>query len=427
MSDPLAVRTPITLPWVLVLSSLLGLGLALRLHAFEFPAGFFFDEYHFVENARNYLDHKADWNDHPPLGKLIIAGSIRILGDRALAWRLPSLIAGLFTVVVSGLTVARLFRSRNAGVVAAALLASDGFLISYSRIGVLDGMLTASFALALLLTTFRWTPRLAIAAGVVLGSAANIKFSGICLALPLWVSISLDESSWARKAAWAVNLGAVGAVVYLGLYALGLEFAGQPTGVIAVVQDSQRLLQHHAGLTEMKHPYVSGWATWFLPRRAIVMARIDTLGEARVLTMLGNLATWWTAVLVSGAVLWKVLVQGFAVVRNQSTDENASPLTRFVVSHGKAVLVLGSAVFAFLAPWMLSHRDSYLYHFLPSYLALVMLLGGAVGWVRLLRPGLALGFLCVVLVVAAFYAPVWSFMPIRASAVNTRLFLEGWR
>ena len=427
MSSLPARPAVVTLPWLIALFSLLGLGLVLRLYAFDFPAGFFFDEYHFVENARNYLEHKADWNDHPPLGKLIIAGSIRLLGDRAVAWRLPSLVAGLFTVVLAGLTVARLFRSRNAGVVAAALLASDGFLISYSRVGVLDGMLAAALVLALFLTTLKWTPRLAIAAGVVLGGAACLKFSGICVALPLLVSLALDESSWRRRAALAVNLGAVAAVVYLGVYALGLSLAGQPTGVVAVVQDSQRLLQHHAALTEMKNPFVSGWATWFLPRRAIVMSRVDTLGEARVLTMLGNLATWWSAGLVGASVLWTVLVQGFAVVRHESIGEDASPLARFVVGHGKAVLVLTSAAFAFLAPWMLSHRDSYLYHFLPSYLAMVMLLGGAIGWLRLRAPRLALGFLCVVLVVAAFYAPVWSSMPMRASAVKSRLFLEGWR
>jgi dolichyl-phosphate-mannose--protein O-mannosyl transferase len=80
-----------------------------------------------------------------------------------------------------------------------------------------------------------------------------------------------------------------------------------------------------------------------------------------------------------------------------------------------------------LAPWALSHRDSYVYHFLPSYTALIILLGGYLGWARGRRPPLVLWFLAVVLVVAALYAPVWSMGPITLDAFRARLFLERWR
>ncbi len=58
---------------------LIALGVWCRTVGFGFPPTFLFDEHHFVENARNYLNHAADWNDHPPLGKLFIAASIRVL------------------------------------------------------------------------------------------------------------------------------------------------------------------------------------------------------------------------------------------------------------------------------------------------------------------------------------------------------------
>jgi dolichyl-phosphate-mannose--protein O-mannosyl transferase len=64
---------------------------------------------------------------------------------------------------------------------------------------------------------------------------------------------------------------------------------------------------------------------------------------------------------------------------------------------------------------------------LPCYLAIVLLLAGYVDWVRKRKPLDALIFVGVVLVVAAFYAPVWSSMATSAEAVQARLFLGSWR
>lgn len=424
-SDEASGRT--TLPWALVLLVLLLFGLWLRLHAFGFPPGFLFDEHHFVENARNYLSHRADWNDHPPLGKLLIAASILVLGDHSVAWRLPALLFGLVTLAAGGLATARLFRSRRAGLVALALLSADGFLIAYSRAGLLDGYLAGCLALALLLSTCRWNPGLALGAGALLGLAVNVKFSGVGVAAPLAVSLLFSSSSWGRRLGLGLVIGAAAAVVYVGVYAFGLSMAGQPAGARAVVSDTLRLLHHHAALTDMKNPSVSGWPSWVLPARAIVMSRVDSFGEVRVLTMLGNLVTWWSAVLLAAAAGWTVFALGARVVARESVEGEARLVTRFVVGHGKAVLLLGSAALAFLAPWVLTHRDSYLYHFLPSYEALVLLLGAFVAWLRGQAPRLALGFLCAVVLVASVYAPVWSSMPLPSAGVEGRLFLPGWR
>lgn len=44
---------------------LVTLGVLLRILGYAEPPTFTFDEHHFVENARNYLHGKNDWNDHP--------------------------------------------------------------------------------------------------------------------------------------------------------------------------------------------------------------------------------------------------------------------------------------------------------------------------------------------------------------------------
>jgi dolichyl-phosphate-mannose--protein O-mannosyl transferase len=194
------------------------------------------------------------------------------------------------------------------------------------------------------------------------------------------------------------------------VYALGLSLAGQPTGVAEVVRDSERLLEHHARLTAGQNPWVSQWFTWFLPKRPILMVREETLGEVRVLTMLGNLATWWAAGVCGGAALISAAVPALR--------------RRVLGEHVNAVVLLLSAAVAFVVPWVLSRRDSYLYHFLPTWPSLVLLLAGVVTW---LGGRARLSFLCVVLLVAVFYAPVWSTMPLSPSGVRARLFLESWR
>src|SRR5688500_13272282 len=102
------------------------------------PNQFTFDEYHFVENARNYLNGKADWNDHPPLGKLLMLPGIVLFGDNGWGWRAHAAVLGCLHIALMGFVAAGLFGSRRAGWLAAAFVAIDGLFVSYSRTALLD-------------------------------------------------------------------------------------------------------------------------------------------------------------------------------------------------------------------------------------------------------------------------------------------------
>jgi dolichyl-phosphate-mannose--protein O-mannosyl transferase len=417
-------------PLGVLIAAMLVLGVWLRVHAFGYPEVFMFDEHHFVENARNYLNNKADWNDHPPLGKLIIAQSIELLGDSSVGWRIPSLIFGFLTIACGGLASSRLFRSAGAGWLAAAFLSVDGFLIAYSRAALLDGFLAAGLAITLLISTFAVNAWAAMAAGALLGFSASIKFSGIAVALPI-VTAALFAKVPRRK---LVTMGALfcvtAALCYLAQYSRGLTLALKSATPVDVVQDTQRLIEHHAGLTDMKNPWTSGWITWAIPTRPAMLSYARNLGEVRVLSGLGNLALWWPGVLVTIASIVTILARGVVSIASpidETSASESSSVDTFVQAEGRAVLVLLAGCLGFIAPWVMSHRDSYIYHFLPAYVAIIMLLSGYVDWFRKRKPIDAMIFIGVVLVVAAFYAPIWSSMVTSEAAVNARLFWGAWR
>ncbi len=408
---------------------LIALGAVLRVKNFDLPPGFLFDEHHFVENARNYLAGRPDWNDHPPLGKLFIAVAIRIWGDNSFAWRMPALFFGFFVIGAAGWAAARLFKNVNAGWLAAALLSSDGFLISYSRGGLLDVYLAAFAIAALLLSTFAWSARTALVAGVVVGLASSIKFSGVGASFPLVVSLLIGIRENRERLKLAAVSAAAAAVVYYGCFAVGLRLVGQTGSVQQVIDETLRLLRHHASLTDMKNSWVSGWPTWVVPVRPI-MVGFSSMADhnVRVLTSLGNLATWWSAMVVGIGAAAVVVWRGISRVESERPAETERNwFVEFVAADGRAVLKTLALTAGFLAPWVLTHRDSYIYHFLPCYTALVVLLAGALERRSVAHYRVALGFMVCVLLVTAFYAPVWSFEPISQAAMMNRLPLPSWR
>ena len=425
-------------PLVLLCAAMCALGVWLRVHALGFPSDFLFDEHHFVENARNYLAGKPDLNDHPPLGKLFIALSIAVLGDQSLAWRVPSLLFGLTAIAVAAVTARRLFGSQRAAWVAAAFVAADGFLIGYSRAALLDGYLALCSLLAVLIATTRPGLRSVVLGGLLAGAALSIKFSGVAVLVPLVIGIVTAKGVRVRRESSVLSLLGVAAVVYVALYCVGLNLARQPFSPADALAETKRLYTHHAALTEMKNALVSGWVSWALPTKPIMMGYVERLGTVRAMTSLGNLALWWPGIALALVLCWRLLYRGLRATlrdeqREASVAGNAGPLASvagldfagFLAAHGRSVLIVLGGAIGFVAPWAISHRDSYIYHFLPSYVLLVTLLAGFVASEP--RTTLVIAFLSLVLVVLAFYAPVWSMFETSTRAVNLRLFLPVWR
>jgi dolichyl-phosphate-mannose-protein mannosyltransferase len=219
------------------------------------------------------------------------------------------------------------------------------------------------------------------------------------------------------------------------------------------------MLKSHLGYTVV-HPMSSHWYTWFLPKRPIFLRRdVDADGTIYALITLGNPLLWWssTAAVVAAAhavtaagprIVWQQIQDGLrpytfgipwfgsagdrpnatAGSEDAAQSEAQRPQGAPIPLPERAGLLFW-VLAAWAAPvlfWIPSLRDSYIYHYMPSYaFALVLLAGFLERFYRRNRL-LALAALLVVFEVTIFYAPLWGELPISQGALNARLF-RFWR
>ena len=393
---------------------LLFLGLVWRLTGLDYPRTFSFDEHHFVSNARNYIAHQADWNDHPPLGKLVLVPAMRVFGDRGLGWRLSSALFGLAMIALVGFSVANVYGDRRAGLLAAAFVAIDGFFISYARTALIDNPLTAFIyaALALMLWVRSW--RWLLAAAACVGLAVASKWTGVCVLLlaPLLLRRA-GRSVW--HTAW---MFAVASLVYVAIGAFALYTTRQPITLAGMMRTNWSLLQHHAGFTVWDNAASSKWYTWpFLTHPIVLYHENIGRGFVRATSTIGNPLLWFAT---TGTMLLALAELGRAVV---GRVRHRIPIAAV---HWRDGLLFAGMV-ALTLPFIVTHRQSYIFHYLGAYgLGLGLLAGRLVRMEK--RATLAvLGFVVCATVVSMLYLPLATGNPQTAHAFMLRLPFAMWR
>ena len=177
-SAPASRRDPIGWSAIIALAFL-----ALVWHRLGIPSQIYFDEVHYVHAARLLLEEQRVNLEHPMVAKEIIAAAIVLLGDRPLAWRIPSALFGAFGLFAFGRLLWWASRRRFATLAGMFLVATGFAWFIQSRIAMLDifsaslgmaGLWQFAAALGQPPSAARW--RLA-ATGVLLGLAMGAKWS----------------------------------------------------------------------------------------------------------------------------------------------------------------------------------------------------------------------------------------------------------
>jgi len=228
-----------------------------------------FDETYYVNVARILLGLPHNPNvyrgaplfedpnkEHPPLAKLMIALSMRVLGDNAMGWRLPSLIFGIFSIFIFYLLMKRISRNLKFSLLATFLYSFDNLVFVHSRIAVLD-----IFVLTFMLLGFYWYfgNRTNLAA-ISMGMGTLCKIGGFYGFLTLAAYHFLREIyrgkqkekqkiRWYDKLGWLERFTIIyGLTVFVLLFLLDRLFAGYENPIDHLIF----IAQYTAGLIREK-------------------------------------------------------------------------------------------------------------------------------------------------------------------------------
>jgi dolichyl-phosphate-mannose-protein mannosyltransferase len=423
-------------------------GGCVRFWRLGFPERIVFDESYYAHDACVFVKPasvcggiaEAFSEEHPLLGKWLIAAGIKVFGYTPFGWRVMPAIAGTLAIALTYLLAWRLLRSTAAAAIAAGLLAVDGLHVVMSRVAMLDVFVT-TFALATILfvvldrdRTRRAEERLRdrpwlVAAGVAGGAAAATKWSGIpFLAVAVVLVLVWDRRAAredGRDAGWASTLrhgvGPVGiALVAVPLAVYVLSFAGRLDGqVLAAPWDRQswwwafvrrqwHILSFHVDLRGA-YPYESPAWSWPLLKRPVVFAFKTDTGTFREILALGNPVVWWggTAAVIVCAVRW---------IRRRGGPEGV-------------VLAGMTAGYLWWLPLTASRPLSFSFYLLPAVPFLCMALARAaqLTWERV-AGRVATALVAVAAVVAfIFFYPVLTFRALTPDGWRSRIWFTDCR
>ena len=387
---------------------------AARLIDLGTPPALVFDEVYYVPAARQVLagQEVMEERTHPPLSKLIIAASIRLVGDRPAGWRAASAVAGVALLVVVYALARALFADRTVAAIAALLAALDGLIFVESRIAKPDVFLalfvsTAYWAFWRALTPARLAKGPLALAGIAAGAALATKWTA---AAPLgglavvWVLARgrRGQAPWrAELATLLVALGVLPVVVYLLTY---LPFLRSGHTLADVVAQQRWMLAFHAGLTQ-GHPYQSPWWSWPLLVRPIWYEYREVAPQvARGILAIGNPVVWW-------ALLPAVVAATVGAVRAGGAPER--------------VLLVGGALawgqYAFVP------RVLFLYHFLLPLPFGVLLVARGLGRARTtVGGGVVVAYLALAAAWFAAFFPLLAGRPIAVPHYQRLMWFRTW-
>jgi dolichyl-phosphate-mannose--protein O-mannosyl transferase len=396
-------------------------GVVIRIQGVPWPTWFTFDEEPFVKNAHSYALAIADNNDHPPFGKMLIAVGMLLFGYNSLGWRFVPLLFGLQSVFLAYWLARALFGSKRAGWMAAAFMAADGFFISYSRSGLLDGMMISFMLWGMVAALGARTWKGVLISGILIGFSTTVKWSGAMTAIPAAVGILIFRRVSIFSILW---LGVV-PIVHTLLWMGALRLTGKASDPISTWKVIIGLYKHHLDLGHYKNDLTSPWYGWPILMHPIVIKSSTSGLRSRHSSSVGNLLFWSTSTLLVVAFPITTLVIG---IRTRFKRYWLSFLGRQTT---RSALLMLLGWFSFMAPWLATRgtRGNYTFshYYLPCYAFLLMMLAGFAAHLERKHSKWIACYIGLALAVSLFYAPVWGELALSSAAIKYRLWFPTWR
>lgn len=424
-----------------------------------------------AEGIAAALDPKGSFVVHPPLGKWLIALGMALTGPTSsFGWRVSVAVLSSLTVLVMFLVAKAVTRSLLASTVAGFLLAIDGLGIVLGRTALLDGILTFFILLGFLFVLYDrrrtvpliegslpnavdpltgplfWRRPWLIAAGVTLGAASAVKWSGLYALAAFGLYVVITDALARRRAGivlWPTDAvfrqGPISFVLLVGpafltylaswtgwfLTSGGYDRALPPNPLVALWEYHMSILDFHSGLSS-GHPYASPawqWPLLLRPTAVWVDRQPNTCGTENcisVVSAMPNPLLWYAGVAA-------VLYLAYRIVRG-------------LIQHAPVSWVYSTPLVGLAAtylPWLfLPQRTIFQFYtvaIMPFLvLAVVLALRDIAGQRddplerRQAGERTVIVIVGVITLVSGFFYPVWTGMSVPYEFWLVHNWLPGW-
>ena len=415
----------------------------------QYPADYmsntYFDEIYFVRTAEQYLNlqYPYEWT-HPPLGKLLQAAGIAVMGFDPFGWRMMGVIFATLMIALAYLVGKELLGTWIGGFTTAFLVTFDFMHFTMARMGTADTYVVFfSLASQLLFLIYLkgvlkdgWKTSLIPLFLSVLFFALGFSTKWVVLygfvgELALLVALRLSEVVKLKG-----NLSAkvyafldrpYSAVVAFILIAIGVYFLTYiPDMIIGrsfidVLSLQGSMFEYHSRLTAT-HAFSSPWYSWpllFDPINSNVhvplyLESASVFENRSTIVLMGNPVIWWIG--------FAAMVIITAVIVNQVYSKKFT-----LRDHLPEVFLAVLFLFQWL-PYVLISRVVFIYHFYVNmpFLCLASAFFISKYWSRKWVRILSVAFFVLVISIFVLFYPAISGSPASPSTIDSLKWIRSW-
>ena len=228
----------------------------------------------------------------------------------------------------------------------------------------------------------------------------------------------------------------------------GLNIGYGWTGLIArTLRNTNYMINYHAHL-DATHPYMSDFYTWPVVYKPLLAANnlVSQNGDVTIrstVNYIGNVAVWWTAIPCVLFVFYKAVRGCISIVKDIIKNKNAEPVkaskgkkakntvasTYSITVSEKMAIFLTVSYLAQYVPWMGVSRCVFIYHYFPSFIFSVLMIGYSINTLINWKPKLQKAvniYMAVVLFIFCLFFPLISGVPFSYEWTHKLNWFDSW-
>lgn len=339
-----------------------------------YMTGTMFDEVYHGRTAYEFIHGLTTYETtHPHLGKILISLGIRLFGMTPFGWRFMCVIFGILIIGVMYLFAKRLFNSTFIAASTAALLTFDCMHYNLSRIATID-IFAAFFILLMYFFMYEYITRdnasdtlsgytlvpLALC-GISMALGISTKWTGVYAGIGLgilFLAHTLLNFQKTKKYLGKLFLFCCIFFIFVPLVVYTLSFipvvgySEYKNLIDKAVQGSISMFNYHSQLVA-EHYYSSPFYEWPIIWKPLLDANdMVNATDVSAVSCMGNPAIWWAGIPCELFILF-----------------------RWIIKRDRKAGFLFVSYAAQYVPWMSISRITFIYHYFPSILFVILMMG----------------------------------------------------